>query len=54
MKFIMNNTEPLNSKELIQHAKEIVLLDSNLTIKCIHCKTIFPKENDICPQYNTN
>jgi len=40
--------------ELIEQAKEIGLLDSHLTIKCVFCQAIFPKEYDTCPQCNTN
>ena len=46
----MNNTESLNPAELIQQAKEIGLLDSNLTTSCVHCKAVFPKEYDNWPQ----
>ena len=46
----MSNTEPLNPAELIQQAKEIGLLDSNLTTSCVYCKAVFPKEYDNCPQ----
>jgi len=53
-KFNLNNTEKLNSMKLIQHAKELGLLDLNSTIKCIHCKATFPKEYHKCPQCNTN
>jgi rRNA maturation endonuclease Nob1 len=48
----MNNFEQSYSMELIQQAKELGLLDSNLTIKCVHCKVIFPKEYDECPKCN--
>ena len=50
----MNNTEQSHSMELIQQAKEIGLLDSNMAISCVHCKAIFPKEYDKCPQCNIN
>ena len=46
----MSNTEPLNPAELIQQAKEIGLLDSNLTTKCVNCSALFPKEYNNCPQ----
>lgn len=38
--------------ELIEKAKEIGLLDANLTINCIICNAVFPKEYDKCPQCN--
>jgi rRNA maturation endonuclease Nob1 len=50
----LNNIEKIDSIELIQQAKEAGLLDSNVTIKCVHCHAVFPKEYDICPQCNTN
>ena len=46
----MNNTKPLNSVELIQHAKEKGFLYSNSSIKCSQCKVIFPVEYAKCPQ----
>ncbi len=49
----MTITEELNSTDLIQQAKEMGLLDSNLTIKCVHCHAVFPKEYNICPQCDT-
>ncbi len=50
----MNNEEKSISIELIRQAKETGLLDSNLAISCVHCKAIFPKDYDKCPQCNTN
>jgi rRNA maturation endonuclease Nob1 len=50
----MDNLEQSHYMELIQQAKEIGLLDSNLTMKCVHCKAIFPKEYNKCPQCSTN
>ncbi|HUT05505.1 MAG TPA: hypothetical protein VMW74_02295 [Nitrosopumilaceae archaeon] len=50
----MNNAKQSSSMELIEQAKEIGLLDSHLTIKCVFCQAIFPKEYDTCPQCNTN
>lgn len=40
--------------ELIEQAKKVGLLDSNLTLNCIVCHAIFPKEYSKCPQCNTN
>ena len=50
----MNNTEQSDTMELLRQAKEIGLLNSDLTISCFHCKAIFPKEYNKCPQCNTN
>ena len=50
----MKNLDRTYPAELIKQAKEIGLLDSNLTIKCVVCKAIFPKEYHKCPQCNTN
>jgi len=50
----MSNTEQLDPIKLIQQVKEMGLLDSKVTIKCVHCKIIFPKEYVKCPQCNTN
>jgi len=50
----MNNTEQSRSMDLIEQAKEIGMLDSDLAISCVHCNAIFPKEYDKCPQCNTN
>ena len=50
VKFIMKNTEPTKSKELIQQTKEKEPLYSNSIIKCSHCKVIFPIEYHKCPQ----
>ena len=52
--FDLNNPEQLNSMDLIQQAKEMGLLDSNLTLKCVHCSVMFPNEYDKCPQCNAN
>lgn len=43
----------LNLMELLQQAKEIGLIDSNLTITCLNCRAIFPKEYGNCPQCQT-
>ena len=43
----------LNLRELLQQAKEIGLIDSNLTITCFNCRAIFPKEYSNCPQCQT-
>ena len=40
--------------ELIEKAKKVGLLDSNLTINCIICDAVFPKEYEKCPQCDTN
>jgi rRNA maturation endonuclease Nob1 len=45
--------EQLNLTKLLQQAKEIGLIDSNLTITCVNCKAIFPKEYGVCPQCQT-
>jgi len=50
----LNNIKKIDSIELLQQAKEAGLLDSNVTIKCVHCHAVFPKEYNICPQCNTN
>ncbi len=46
----MNNTKPLKSKGLMQYPKEKGILYSNSTIKCVHCKAVFPIDYDKCPQ----
>jgi RNA polymerase subunit RPABC4/transcription elongation factor Spt4 len=38
---------------LLQQAKEIGLIDSNLTVTCYDCRAIFPKEYGNCPQCQT-
>ncbi|MDH3617145.1 MAG: hypothetical protein OES14_05095 [Nitrosopumilus sp.] len=43
----------LNLAELLQQAKEIGLIDSNLTVTCYNCRAIFPKEYGNCPQCQT-
>jgi hypothetical protein len=48
----MNDKEQLNSMELIQKAKEFGLLESNLTLTCVQCNAVFPKEYFNCPQCN--
>ncbi len=50
MRFILSNTEKINSTELIQQAQEEGFLDSNVTINCVHCYAVFPKEYNKCPQ----
>ena len=50
----MNSTRQSYSRELIEQAKKVGLLDSNLTISCIICEAIFPKEYEKCPQCDTN
>jgi len=50
----MNNSKQSYSMELIEKAKKVGLLDSNLTINCIVCNVIFPKEYNKCPQCDTN
>jgi len=52
--FNLKNTEKIDSTELVRQAQEEGLLDSNITISCVHCKAFFPKEYDKCPQCNTN
>ena len=47
---MMKNSDALNSKELIQDAKENGFFDSNLTIKCDFCNVIFPEDYGSCPQ----
>ena len=50
----MNNIDQSYTLELIEKAKRVGLLDSNLTINCIICNAIFPKNYDKCPQCETN
>ena len=50
----LDNLEQLKSMDLIQQAKEMGLFDSNLTLKCVHCSVMYPKEYDKCPQCNAN
>lgn len=50
----MSNTERLDPIELVRQAKNAGLLDSMLTIKCVHCNALFPKEYYNCPQCKTN
>ena len=50
----MNNAKQSYCLELIEKAKKVGLLDSNLTINCIICDAVFPKEYDKCPQCDTN
>ncbi len=54
MRFILSNTEKIDSTELIRQAQEAGLLDSNVTINCVHCYAVFPKEYDKCPQCEVN
>ena len=56
MKFMnmMNNHEERDSTELIRQAIEEGLINSNLSIKCVCCKAIFPIEYDSCPQCSTD
>ncbi len=46
----MSNTEKLDARDLIRQAKEEGLLDSNVTINCLYCPAVFPKEYLSCPQ----
>ena len=46
--------EQINLTKLLQQAKNIGLIDSNLTIICVNCKAIFPKEYGTCPQCQTD
>jgi len=46
----MSNTEQLTPIDLIQKVKEMGLLDSKMTISCVRCHALFPKEYDKCPQ----
>jgi len=50
----MNNVKQSYSLELIEKAKKVGFLDSNLTTNCIICDAVFPKEYDKCPQCDTN
>ena len=50
---MMNNKEERNSTELIRHAIEFGLLDSNMTVNCVYCNAVFPKEYGNCPQCST-
>ena len=50
----MDNPELSHSMELIRQAKELGLLNSNLTIRCIHCNAIFPNDYNKCPKCNSN
>jgi len=47
---MMNSEKQLPSMELIRQAKESGILDSNITIHCVHCNAVFPEEYDDCPQ----
>lgn len=49
----VNNKEEIDSTELIRHAIEFGLLDSNMTVNCVCCNAVFPKEYGNCPQYST-
>jgi ribosomal protein L40E len=40
----------LTSLYLIEKAKELGLLESNLTTLCAKCNAVFPKEYQNCPQ----
>jgi uncharacterized paraquat-inducible protein A len=51
---MMSNQEECDSMELIQKAKELGILDSNLTVKCVQCNAIFPKEYHKCPRCQTD
>ncbi len=50
----MNTMKELNSMKLLEHVKEVGLLNSNLSLKCVHCKAVFPEEYSNCPQCKTN
>ena len=48
---MMNTDKPeLTSLNLIAKAKELGLLETNLTTLCAQCNAIFPKEYGKCPQ----
>ena len=51
---MINNQEGRDSTELIRHAMEFGFIDSNLTIKCVCCNALFPKEYGKCPQCSTD
>jgi len=50
----MSNKEEIDPVELVREAKDAGLLDSNVTINCVHCHALFPKEYHNCPQCKTN
>ena len=50
MRFILNDTESINSMDWIQQAKKAGSPDSNSIIECVYCDFVFPKEYDKCPQ----
>jgi len=50
---LMNNKEERDSTELIRHEIEFGLLDSNMTVNCVYCNALFPKEYGNCPQCST-
>ena len=50
----MNNSNQSYSMKLIEKAKKVGLIDSNLTINCLVCHAIFPKEYENCPQCNSS
>jgi len=50
----LSETQIIDGKELIRQAIEEGLLDLNVTTNCLHCKAIFPKKYDSCPQCSTD
>ena len=40
--------------QLIEQAKSLGLLYSNLTLHCNHCQAIFPAEYKTCPNCNVD
>ncbi len=50
----MSSTEQIDANELVREAKDAGLLDSNVTINCVQCHALFPKEYHNCPQCKTN
>lgn len=50
----MINSEQLGTLELLQLAEKVGMFDSGLTLNCIHCKAIFPKEYEFCPKCKLN
>ena len=47
------NKEEQDPLILLLQAKELGISDSEVTIKCVHCKAIFPNECGKCPQCKT-
>ncbi len=50
VKFIVDTTESIKLKKLLQQTKARGFLYSNSAIKCGQCKVIFPVEYAKCPQ----